>query len=75
MGSPNRMHSQLAHPSPTWWVDLSLIYTHRAYADEATPQLRKASDDLHRYESEWSILSEPLDSTRSLHIRRYCVSL
>jgi hypothetical protein len=47
------MHSQLAHPSPTWWVDLSLIYTHRAYADEATPQLRKASDDLHRSESEW----------------------
>jgi hypothetical protein len=48
MGSPNRMHSQLAHPSPTWWADLSLIYTHRAYAHEATPQLRKASDDLHR---------------------------
>jgi hypothetical protein len=48
MGSPNRMHSQLAHPSPTWWADLSLIYTHRAYAHEATPQLRKASDDLYR---------------------------
>jgi hypothetical protein len=44
MGSPNRMHSQLAHPSPTWWVDLRLIYTHRAFAHEATPQLRKANE-------------------------------
>jgi hypothetical protein len=29
------------NPSPTWWEEASLIYTHRAYAHEATPQRGK----------------------------------
>jgi hypothetical protein len=62
-------------------VVLAILGATRAFA---LPTLRLVTNnndsglgslDLHRSESEWSILSEPLNSTRSLHIRRYCVSL